>query len=94
MRSVGLLRQKLASMWPMLDERTRRIMAANEAMALGYGGIFMVRRACGLSRKAITKGIQEIQDGSCPVGGGFVVAVPGGRTSRPAIPICWRRLTV
>jgi len=39
-------------------------MAANEARALGYGGIAKVRRACGLSRKAITKGIREIADGS------------------------------
>jgi Rhodopirellula transposase DDE domain len=53
----------------LLDERTRRIMAANEAMALGYGGISRVRDACGLSRKAIAKGIQEIKDGSFPLGG-------------------------
>ena len=39
-------------------------MAANEALSLGYGGISKVRRACGLSRKAITKGIREIADGS------------------------------
>ena len=47
----------------MLDERTRRLMAANEAISLGYGGISIVGRACGLSRKAIAKGIQEIKDG-------------------------------
>jgi len=38
-------------------------MAASEAVGLGYGGVSMVRRACGLSRKAIAKGIREIQDG-------------------------------
>jgi len=53
----------------MLDERTRRLMAASEAIALGYGGVSMVRRACGLSRKAIAKGIQEIREGSVPAGG-------------------------
>ena len=36
-------------------------MAANEAIGLGYGGISKVRLACGLSRKAIAKGIHEIQ---------------------------------
>jgi hypothetical protein len=41
-------------------------MAASEAMALGYGGVSMVCRACGLSRKAIAKGIGEIQEGSSP----------------------------
>ena len=66
MSAVGVLRQKFASVWPMLNERTRRIMAANEAIALGYGGISVVGRACGLSRKAITKGIQEIKDGYVP----------------------------
>ena len=41
-------------------------MAANEAIALGYGGVTIVRHACGLSRKAIAKGIQEIRDGIQP----------------------------
>jgi hypothetical protein len=59
-----LLRRKFSDLWPLLDERSRRLMAANEARALGYGGIAKVRRACGLSRKAITKGICEIADGS------------------------------
>jgi hypothetical protein len=39
-------------------------MAANEALSLGYGGVSRVRRACGLSRKAIAKGICEIVDGN------------------------------
>ena len=68
MESSEALPQKFASIWRFLDERTRRIMAANEAIGLGYGGISRVRRACGLSRKAITKGIQEIKDGSFPLG--------------------------
>ena len=49
-------------------------MAANEALSLGFGGISEVHRACGLSRKAITKGIGEIQEGIAP---------PGGRIRRP-----------
>jgi len=69
MASGVTLRQKFAAVWRFLDERTRRIMAANEAMVLGYGGISRVRRACGLSRKAIAKGIQEIKAGSLPLGG-------------------------
>lgn len=55
------LKQKFRSVWPHLDERTRRIMAASEAMSLGYGGVTAVGRACGLSRKAISKGIRELQ---------------------------------
>ena len=49
-------------------------MAANEARALGYGGITAVSRACGLSRKAIAKGIQEIETGTMP---------PPGRVRQP-----------
>jgi len=52
--------------WPLLDERTRRLVAANEARALGRGGISKVSRACGLSRKAIAKGIEEIEGGIAP----------------------------
>lgn len=39
-------------------------MAANEARSLGYGGVSRIRRACGLSRKAIAKGIREISEGN------------------------------
>ena len=35
-------------------------MAATEARAIGYGGVLQVSRACGLSRKAIAKGREEI----------------------------------
>ena len=69
MGSLAELTEKFYSVWPLLDERTRRIMAASEAIALGYGGVSLVRRACGLSRKAISKGIREIEEGSAPVGG-------------------------
>ena len=69
MESSAALPKKFAAVWRLLDERTRRIMAANEAMALGYGGVSRVRQACGLSRKAIAKGIQEIRDGVSPLAG-------------------------
>jgi len=74
MKTVTALQQKFASVWSLLDERTRRLTAANEARALGYGGISQVRRACGLSRKAIAKGMREIEEGT---------AVPPGRIRRP-----------
>lgn len=69
MGSLAELTEKFHSVWALLDERTRRIMAASEAMALGYGGVSLVRRACGLSRKAISKGIREIGEGSAPLEG-------------------------
>lgn len=60
------LKQKFQAVWPLLDERTRRVMAASEALSMGFGGVSEVHRACGLSRKAIAKGIVEIQDGIIP----------------------------
>jgi len=63
------LKRKFRSAWPHLDERTRRIMAASEAMSLGYGGVSVVGRACGLSRKAISKGIRELQARDKPLVG-------------------------
>jgi len=66
MKIIAPLQQKFATVWPLLDERTRRIVAANEAMTFGYGGISTVSRASGLSRKAIAHGIQDIKNGYCP----------------------------
>ena len=76
MSYIEALKQKFSSVWPILDERTRRIMAASEAIGLGYGGVSIVRRACGLSRKAIAKGIVEIQEGESPSEGR--IRRPGG----------------
>jgi hypothetical protein len=53
-------------------------MAASEAQALGYGGVSLVRRACGLSRKAISKGLREIEARSA-VGAGRIRRPGGGR---------------
>ena len=82
------LKRKFKSVWPLLDERTRRVMAASEAIGLGYGGVSLVRRACGLSRKAITKGMLEIQGGVSPATG-RIRRGGGGRkpltTTKPAL---------
>jgi hypothetical protein len=59
-------------------------MAASEAISLGYGGVSLVRRACGLSRKAIAKGIREIQEGEAPSEGR--IRRPGA--GRKTITVC------
>ena len=56
-------------------------MAANEAMGLGYGGVSIVHRACGLSRKAIANGIKEIKEGTLPLA--RRIRRPGGRPQEP-----------
>lgn len=75
MGSLAELTAKFQSVWPLLDERTRRLMAASEAMALGYGGVSLVHRACGLSRNAIAHGIREIEEG--PAAGEGRIRRPG-----------------
>lgn len=88
MGSDAILQQKFSSVWAMLDERTRRIVAANEALALGFGGVSLVHRACGLSRNVIAKGMQEIKGGRRPVWVVSVVRAPGAGRSPWKCP--WR----
>ena len=74
MQDALALQRKFADVWPLLDERSRRLMAATEARAIGHGGVSQVSRACGLSRKAIAKGIAEIAEQA---------VLPPGRIRRP-----------
>ena len=53
------------------------MMAANEVVHDGYGGISRISRACGLSRVTITKGIREL--GEEPVAAGRIRRPGGGR---------------
>jgi hypothetical protein len=46
---------------PFLDERGRRLFAANEALALGFGGVTATALATGLARSTINRGIDELQ---------------------------------
>ena len=62
------LESRIARLWPHLDERGRRLLAANEARQLGYGGVSVVSRACGLSRPTITKGMRELDEAPLPAG--------------------------
>jgi hypothetical protein len=77
------LAQKFALIWPHLDERARRMMAATEAQHLGHGGVSMVSRACGLSRVTITKAIRELDEP--PLEPGRVRRAGGGRRSLEAL---------
>jgi hypothetical protein len=66
MSTETCLKQKLSQIWPHLNERSRRMLSAAEAIQLGHGGVSLVSRACGLSRVTITKGIRELGDDSMP----------------------------
>ena len=62
----------------MLDERTRRLVAAAEALCIGRGGSVAVARATGVSRRAIRQGIEELLGDASP-GAGRVRREGGGR---------------
>src|SRR5258708_4753143 len=58
----AVIKQRYERVAPTLNERTRRLVAASEAMTIGRGGISAVSRATGLSRQVISQGIKELQD--------------------------------
>jgi len=47
-----------------VDERTRRLIAAAEAASLGRGGVSLVARVTGVSRRAIVAGGHELRSGT------------------------------
>jgi hypothetical protein len=55
-----MLRERYNKIGALLDERQRRLTAAVEASLLGYGGITRIARLSGLSRRAIHKGLKEL----------------------------------
>ena len=61
----------------VLDERSRRAVAASEAITLGWGGSTAVARATGLSRQAIRLGIAELT-GTMPSAAPGRIRRPGG----------------
>ena len=56
--------EKYAAVEAFLDERGRRIWAATESRAIGYGGDALVSDATGLSRPTIRAGRREINAGA------------------------------
>jgi transposase len=64
MKKEEEIRQRYERVAGELNERTRRLLAASEAMAIGWGGVSAVSRATGLSRQVISDGIKELQEGA------------------------------
>ena len=63
MTTEAAIHRKFRALASRLDEHTRRVWAATEASALGYGDISLVARATGISRRAIAMGLREITEG-------------------------------
>jgi hypothetical protein len=72
---------KFVVMSPLLDERARRLWAAAESVAIGYGGDSVVSSATGLARQTIRNGRLELAEGvDAPAA--FAGRAPGDRGSR------------
>ena len=54
------IRERFSAVAPFLDERGRRLVAAAEAFAAGYGGIAAVTMATGVAPSTIGRGLKEL----------------------------------
>src|SRR3990172_494792 len=61
MTATERIQRKYAVLAAHLNERARRVWAATEAEGLGYGGISLVARTTGISRRAIHRGLRELE---------------------------------
>ena len=78
METSEAIRQRFTLLTDQVDERTRRLLAAAEALTLGRGGVAAVARAIGMSRVTIQQGIQDLQHPE-PFTSGRVRQPGGGR---------------
>jgi hypothetical protein len=89
-RLEAAVRLRFAQVAPVLDERRRRLWAATEAKAVGYGGVSLVARATGLTRPTIHAGLKELASGITPLPEGRVRRLgAGGRPlahTQPDLP--------
>lgn len=79
---VEQIEMKYSHLSPFLTERSRRLWAASEAFALGYGGITAVHRATGMSENTIRKGLQELNREPQTALNPSRVRAPGGGRKR------------
>ena len=61
MKKEEEISKKFERLSEYLNEKTRRIWSANEAISIGCGGIEIVSKSTGLSRETISNGIKELK---------------------------------
>jgi Rhodopirellula transposase DDE domain len=72
------IRERFTAVSQQLDERARRLLAATEARAAGYGGIAAVSQATGVAPSTIGRGVQDLA-AEAPLAPGRVRRPGGGR---------------
>jgi transposase len=74
MKDLAGTNRRFMTLRDVLDERSRRLVAAAESLAIGRGGISAVSQATGMARQVIRHGIAELQEPAVH---------PPGRVRRP-----------
>lgn len=74
MIAIDAIKARFERLAPFLDERGRRLFAANEALAAGRGGVASVSQATGVARSTIGRGLAELRSGN---------SLAAGRVRRP-----------
>ena len=95
MIDVADIRRRWQQAAAVFDERGRRLFAANEALALGDGGVTATSIATGLARSTINRGMQELRSARDDLGGRL--RRPGGGrksavTHQPELPAALENL--
>ena len=75
MIDTSAIRERFTAVEEDLNERSRRLLAAAEARAAGYGGIAAASRATGIARSTIGRGLKDL---AAPDGLSGEVRRPGG----------------
>jgi len=74
MKDLTGINQRFMALRDVLDERSRRLVAAAESLAIGRGGISAVAQATGMARQVVRHGITELKEPAIH---------PPGRVRRP-----------
>ena len=62
-----IISKKYNLLKPFLDEKSKRLFAAAEALSIGKGNISIVSRATGISENTIKKGCNELESGEVDI---------------------------
>ena len=57
---MDAVERRIATLWPELTERQRRLLLGAEARELGWGGVSVVARVAGVARSTVTLAVAEL----------------------------------
>jgi transposase len=73
----SIVKNRIETMLPLLDEKQKRIYLATEVESLGYGGLKAIHELTGISKTTIIRGKKELQKGN--IGQNRIRRSGGGR---------------